>query len=222
MMRATVPQKDIPTIYGRVAWVYDVWAALTETRARHSCLDRARVRDGEAVLEIAVGTGLAFRDLVRLNVSGLTEGIDLTEAMLRRARHKVDGLPGRHRLRVGDAHHLDFPDGQFDLVVNNYMFDLLPETDFAPVLAEFRRVLKPGGRIALVNMAIADRWPHRIYDALYRVSPRLLGGCRGVSLDPFLNAAGFVNVRAEHVSQLWFPSEVVTAQLPRWSGRFAR
>ncbi len=173
------------------------------------------VKNGEAVLEVAVGTGLAFRDLVRLNPSGITEGIDLTEAMLRHARSKVAGAPGPHRLRVGDAHHLDFPDGQFALVVNNYMFDLLPESDFAPVLAEFRRVLKPEGRIAFVNMAIPERWPARIYQVLYQFSPRLLGGCRGVSLGPFLAAAGFVDVRVERVSQLWFPSEVVTAHLPR-------
>ncbi len=212
--QATIPQQDIPALYGRIAWLYDIWASLTETRARHLCLDRARVKDGEAVLEVAVGTGLAYRDLVRLNVSGLTEGVDLTEAMLQRARRRVEGLPGRHRLRVGDAHHLDFPAGQFDLVMNSYMFDLLPDDDFALVLGEFRRVLKPGGRIALVNMAIPERWPARIYQALYRLSPRLLGGCRGVSLGPYLTDAGFLDARTERVSQLWFPSEVVTAHLP--------
>jgi ubiquinone/menaquinone biosynthesis C-methylase UbiE len=209
---ARVPQTAIATVYGRVAWIYDVWASLTETRARAACLARAAVCDGEDVLEIAVGTGLAFRELVLANPTGRTEGIDLTEAMLARARRKVAGLPGRHRLRVGDAHRLDFEDGTFSLVVNNYMFDLLPERDFLPVLREMRRVLRPDGRLVLVNMAVGDTWFERLYESVYRLSPSLMGGCRGVELAPFLPHGGFGEVRVERVSQLGFPSDIVTAR----------
>jgi ubiquinone/menaquinone biosynthesis C-methylase UbiE len=209
---ARVPQREIPSVYARVAWIYDVWAALTETRARQACLARADVRDGETVLEVAVGTGLAFRELVRANPSGRTEGVDLTEPMLSRARRKVEGLPGNHRLRVGDAHQLGFGDGTFDLLVNNYMFDLLPEEDFVPVLQEMRRVLKPDGRLVLVNMAVGHGRVERIYEAVYRRSPALLGGCRGVALAPFVERAGFASVRTERLSQLGFASEIVTAR----------
>lgn len=211
---ARVPQAAIPAVYGRVAWIYDRWAALTESRARRACLERAAVRDGESVLEVAVGTGLAFRELVLANPSGRTEGVDLTEPMLDRARHKVARLPGRHRLRVGDAHRLDFEDGAFDLVVNNYMFDLLPERDFAPVLGEMRRVLRAGGRLVLVNMAVGERLAHRLYEVAYRIDPSLMGGCRGVTLGPFVERAGFTEVHVTRLSQLGFPSEIVTARAP--------
>jgi ubiquinone/menaquinone biosynthesis C-methylase UbiE len=222
VLEAGVSQEEIPRLYGRIAPFYDFWAAGTEGRARRVCLERARVRDGESILEVAVGTGLAFRELVRANPSGVTEGVDLTEQMLDRARLKVAGLPGQHRLRVGDARHLDFADGTFELLVNAYMFDLLAEADFAPVLAEFRRVLKPGGRLAVVNMAVARGPSHQLYGLMYRLSPRLLGGCRGVALGPFLEAAGFVDVEVEVVSQLGFPSEVVTARLPGPEGQGPR
>jgi ubiquinone/menaquinone biosynthesis C-methylase UbiE len=212
MQEARIPQSIIPSIYGRIARVYDLWAALTESRARRACLSRAAVRDGETVLEIAVGTGLAFRELVLANPSGRTEGIDLTEPMLERARRKVAALPGRHRLRVGDAHRLDFEDGTFDLVVNNYMFDLLPEQDFAPILGEMRRVLRSSGRLVLVNMAVGESPQHRLYEAVYRLSPAMMGGCRGVALAPFVERAGFDEVRVERVSQLGFPSEIVSAR----------
>jgi ubiquinone/menaquinone biosynthesis C-methylase UbiE len=211
-LEARVPQTAIPTVYGRVAWIYDVWAALTETRARAACLARAAVRDGEDVLEVAVGTGLAFRELVLANPTGRTEGIDLTDAMLARARSKVVGLPGRHRLRVGDAHRLDFEDGSFSLVVNSYMFDLLPERDFIPVLSEMRRVLRPDGRLVLVNMAAGDTWLERLYERMYRRTPELLGGCRGVELAPFLPRAGFGEAHVERVVQLGVPSEIVSAR----------
>ncbi len=204
-MEARVAQARVPALYRRIAPIYDLWAGLTEVRARRTCLERAQVRDGETVLEVAVGTGLAFRELVRANPSGLSEGVDLTEAMLDRARAKVQGLPGRHRLRVGDARALDFPDASFDL---------LPETDFAPVLGEFRRVLKPGGRLAMVNMATGGGFAARAYQGIYRLSPGLLGGCRGVALRPYVEAAGFVEVEMERVSQCGFPSEVIAARRP--------
>jgi len=75
-------------------------------------------------------------------------------------------------------------------------------------------VLKPGGRLALVNMAESDRWQNRLYPAIYRLSPRLLGGCRGVTLAPHLAAAGFLDVDVRFVSQFGFPSEIVTARSP--------
>lgn len=209
---ARVPQEQIPNVYGRIAPLYDVWAHLTERKARDACLRASAVRDGEHVLEVAVGTGLAFRELVRRNPSGVTEGLDLTEPMLARARAKVEQLPGRHRLRVGDAHALDFADGTFDLLVNNYMFDLLPEADFPVVLGEFRRVLKPGGRLVLVNMAHAESRRAKLWELVYRWSPALLGGCRGVSLVPFLRDAGFRDVSRSYVSELGFPSETISAR----------
>lgn len=209
---AHVPQAEIPRVYGRIAPLYDLWAHVTERKARTACLDAAQLRDGEHVLEVAVGTGLAFRELVRRNPSGVTEGIDLTEPMLARARAKVAALPGRHRLRVGDAHALDFADGTFDLLVNNYMFDLLPEPDFGAVLGEFRRVLKPGGRLVLVNMAHGQSTPSRLWELVYRASPALLGGCRGVSLVPHLEAAGFHDLSRRYVTELGFPSEIITAR----------
>jgi ubiquinone/menaquinone biosynthesis C-methylase UbiE len=211
-LTARVPQAEIPSVYGRIARVYDLWATLTEGRARRAGLRAAEVQDGEAILEVAVGTGLLFQDLVRANPTGRTEGVDLTERMLARARTKVARLPGAHRLQVGDARRLAFADGSFDLVMNSYMFDLLPEEDFAPVIAELRRVLRPGGRLVLINMALAERPWQRIYEWLYRANPRLMGGCRGVDMAPHVRAAGFRDVQVERLSQLGFPSEVVRAR----------
>jgi ubiquinone/menaquinone biosynthesis C-methylase UbiE len=214
MLPALLPPDQVARTYTRVAPIYDAWAALTETRARRASLARAAARDGETILEVAVGTGLAFAELARANPHGLTEGIDLTDAMLARARTKVAALPGRHRLRVGDARALDFPDGHVDLLINNYMFDLLPEDDFAGVLAEFFRVLAPGGRMVLTNMTRSDRLLGRIYEWIYRVRPALMGGCRGVELAEAVTAAGFTDLVRDTVFQLGFPSEILAARKP--------
>lgn len=212
---ARVPQTEIAAVYERVAGVYDIWGWLTESRARRRCLERAGVRDGEALLEVAVGTGLTLTELARCNPHGRSVGVDLTPGMLARARRRVErkGMPVE--LGIADAHRLGFPDGSFDLLVNNYMFDLLPQGDFQPVLREFRRVLRRGGRLVLVNMAQGERWHHRLYERLYELSPSLMGGCRGVSLSSDVEAAGFVDVSREYLAQLGFPSEVISARLPR-------
>ena len=167
------------------------------------------------MLEVATGTGLAFERILRANPSGRNEGIDLTEAMLARARKRAAKLGVKnYRLRMGDAYALDFPDGEFDLLINNYMFDLLPQQDFIGVLTEFRRVLRPGGRLAMVNMTKGERWYNRIWERIYRLNPAWLGGCRGVYVLPAMEKCGFVDTKREYISQMTFPSEVLCGVAP--------
>ena len=209
---AGVSQSEIPRVYARVARVYDLWAAATESRARARTLELAGIRDGESILEVAVGTGGTFAEVLRANPTGANVGIDLTPEMLARARSKAVRVGVPFTLAVGNAGALDLPDGGFDLVLNAYMFDLLPEEDFGRVLGEMRRVLKPGGRLVVTNMARGRRPLHRIYEAIYRLRPSLLGGCRGVTLRPHLEAAGFEVSHEEYLAQLGFPTEILVAR----------
>jgi ubiquinone/menaquinone biosynthesis C-methylase UbiE len=207
---ARIKQADVPNVYRVTAPVYDLWGRLTETKARQRCLELAQVRDGEAVLEVAVGTGLTFAEILKRNPSGRNEGIDLTPAMLERAEQKAaqTGLRN-YQLRVGDAYRLEFPDNTFDLVVNNFMFDLLPERDFPVVLAEFKRVLRPGGRLVLVNMAQGEHWYNGVWETIYQINPAWIGGCRGVALLNDVRTLGFQNTQRESLSQMTFPAEIV-------------
>jgi len=204
---------DVQGIYTKIAPIYDAWATLTETNARRACLERADIVDGQSVLEVAVGTGLMFADVLRRNPSGRNVGVDLTDAMLQRAKRRASRVAkgARFELVVGDAYALDFPDETFDRVINNYMFDLLPEQDFTRVLEQFHRVLKPGGRLALVNMTKGTRWFENAAEWVFRVRPQLIGGCRGVLLEPYVRAAGFEGIERSIVTQFGFPSEIVTA-----------
>ncbi len=212
---ARLEKTEIPATYRRVAPFYDAWGRLTESRARHRSLKLAAIRDGESVLEVAVGTGLAFVEILKANPSGRTVGIDLTPAMLDRARRKAARLDqSGYELSLGDAYHLDFAPGSFDVLVNHYMFDILPEEDFGRVLEGFRRVLRAGGRLALVNMTTPQAWPQALWQGLYRLNPKSMGGCRGVQLAPHLKRAGFEITHNEHISQMTFPSEVILAVKP--------
>jgi ubiquinone/menaquinone biosynthesis C-methylase UbiE len=210
LLPARLAKSDIPNTYSWIAPVHDLLAVQVEAKARKLALEWAAVRDGEHILEVAVGTGLSFQHLLKQNPHGWTVGVDLSPAMLRRARRRAarTGFTCYH-LEIGDAYYLPFPDRTFDLVLNSYMFDLLPESDFVTVLQEFRRVLKPGGRLVQINLATGPEWYNRIWEWLYRIHPALMGGCRGVAMEPSFRAAGFTEVRRTYVSCLTYPSEIL-------------
>ena len=212
MPDAHIERSRVAEIYRKVAPSYDLFARLTETRAHDLCLQLATIQDGEAVLEVPVGTGLAFEKILSANPSGRNEGIDLTEAMLVRAEKRAarSGF-NNYRLRVGDAYDLDYPDNDFDVLVSNYLFNLLPQQDFGAVLNEFKRVLRPGGRLVMINMTKGEHWCNDGWDWLYRIKPAWIGACRGVLILPHVQASGYSQINREYVSQLTFPSEVLYA-----------
>ena len=202
-----------PDKYRSAALLYDLWARLTESKAATIALEMARVKPGQALLEVAVGTGLFFARMVAANGSGRNEGVELSPAMLSRAQTRLEALGAdNYHLQAGDARQLPFPEATFDLLVNNYMLDLLPEEDFEPVLAGFARVLKPNGRLVLSTMAPGPRWYHRAWGALADSFPALLTGCRPVVIGGHLSTAGFAIEQQLFVSQNTFPSEVTLAR----------
>jgi ubiquinone/menaquinone biosynthesis C-methylase UbiE len=205
----------VAATYSRLAPVYELWARVAESRPRRRVLEVADVRDGEAVLEVATGTGAMLVELARRNPSGRTVGAELAEGMLAEARKRLAraGLD-RVELVQGDALALPFPDESFDLVVNGYMLDLLPRDEIPRALADFGRVLRPGGRLVLSNMTVGDARRHRIWDALYARGIVLTANCRGVLAAPVLDELGFVDVRREYMAQALFPTEIVTARKP--------
>lgn len=201
--------------YSRIAPVYELWARLAESKARARLLERASVRDGEAILEVAVGTGAQLLSLARRNPSGRTVAVDLADGMLRRARRRIEQAGLRPvEIVPGDALALPFDEGSFDLVVNSYMLDLLPREDIPRALGEFRRVLRPGGRLMLSNMTKGEPLRHRLWDALYERGLSLTANCRGVLAAPALEELGFTRVEREYLAQMLVPSEIVSAWKP--------
>ncbi len=209
---ARISQKEIVPLYDSLSKYYDVWGLLAESRARKRAIELAGVKNGEAILEVAVGTGLAFYELAKRNPHGSNLGIDLSTGMLNRARKRLGRLPHKnYELKVASAFHIPAQDEQFDLLLNNYMFDLMAFQEMDAILEEFNRVLKKGGRLVLVNMTKGERFGSGFYDVLFRLSPRIIGGCRGVNLKGLLAKHDFhVNTREYH-QQLFFPSEVIAA-----------
>ena len=209
---AHVGQEEIAAVYDRIAPLYDIWGRLTETRARDRAITLADIRDGQSILEVAVGTGIAFGEILKRNPNGTTIGIDLSEGMLARARKRARRFAATtYSLEIGSAFQLAVGDETIDTLVNNYMFDLIPFEEMDTIIVEFKRVLKDGGKLVLVNMTEGERFGSRFYDRIYQISPKTMGGCRGVCLTDRLQRNGFTVAQREYYQQMLFPSEVILA-----------
>lgn len=212
MLDARVSQNNISAVYDKLSCIYDIWGKLTESRARSRAIELADIMDGQNILEVAVGTGLAFYEIVKRNPRGANFGIDLSQGMLDKAKTRLSKLTGaNYTLGLGTAFALPQSDGSIDVLINNYMFDLISFDDMNTVLLEFKRVMKPGGRLVLVNMTRGERFGSGLYDFIYRLSPETMGGCRGVRLTDKLTQHGFTVETREYVQQMLFPSEVIIA-----------
>jgi len=211
---ARVSQDKIGSVYDRIAPIYDIWGKLTESHARNRAIELAEIKDGQTILEVAVGTGLAFYEIVKRNPNGTNIGIDLSQGMLEKAKKRVSQLKeANYFLDVGTAFDLSIENESIDTLVNNYMFDLIAFEDMDKILLEFRRVLKKDGKLILVNMTEGERLGSKMYDFIYDISPKTMGGCRGVKLTARLQQHGFkVEVR-EYFQQMLFPSEVILAYI---------
>ena len=201
--------------YDRVAPVYDLFFGyVIESKARQRALELAGIENGERVLEVAMGTGLNFVDLLKRNPDGWVHGVDISLRMLEKAKKRILKTGQKnYGLHLGDCGYLPFEKDTFDVLINHYLFDILPVEEFVPILQEFKRVLKEEGRIVLVNMTKGEKWVHQLYEELYRLRliPPLLAGCRGVFLQPFLEQLGFTGFKRELISKFGFPSEVIQA-----------
>lgn len=210
ILEARYTHEEIVRKYNWIAPIYDLFGILMESKARQRAIDMAAIKNGEKILEVAFGTGLNFVEILKRNPQGWVDGIDVSMKMLERARKRISKTGQKnYTLYLCDCRHLPFEDGTFDILMTQYLLDILPVEDFIPILLEFRRVLKDGGRIVLVNMTKGERWLNKIYEEIYKLKPPLLAGCRGVMAQPFLEEIGFKEFQREFVSQLGFPSEVV-------------
>jgi ubiquinone/menaquinone biosynthesis C-methylase UbiE len=152
------------------ASAYDRTFAHVSTHFLPFLLRAARLEPGQVVLDAATGTGIAAQAaLAVVGPAGHVTAADVSPAMVDRARQRLAGSPNTSVV-VEDCQSLSFDDGSFDVVLCSLGLMFFP--DPARALAEFHRVLRPGGRAAVsvsttpersyngrINVIIARRVP---------------------------------------------------------------
>jgi len=199
--------------YKKVVWFYDFWSWLTESKAAKYVLKFAEIKDKETILEVACGTGVVFEKIVRQNPNGKNIGIDLSPDMLNKAKKRLKKLEKQnYELREGNVLHLGFEDNSFNLVVNNFMVDLMPFDTFDKIANEFYRVTKPNGRVVISTFSFGKKKVNKFWLWVAKQMPDLLTGCRPVSFKENLIKSGFKIEESIEISQNTFPSEVIKAR----------
>jgi phosphatidylethanolamine/phosphatidyl-N-methylethanolamine N-methyltransferase len=158
-----IDDSHVVAAYARWAPIYD-WSfgAYTRGPTRTGVAEANRLPPGR-ILELGVGTGIS---LPLYDKKHRLTGIDLSPDMLDRARKRVADKDLSHveALHEMDAGALTFPDASFDVAMSMFVITVVPDPD--RVLAEMVRVVKPGGRVILVNhfsvetgpRAAVERW----------------------------------------------------------------
>jgi demethylmenaquinone methyltransferase / 2-methoxy-6-polyprenyl-1,4-benzoquinol methylase len=141
-----------------------------DPRWRRALVHTLDPRPGERVLDVATGTGMVAEALARHSACEVV-GLDQSEAMLSEARARVSRDPelaARVSLVRGEAEQLPFANAEFDALTFTYLLRYVD--DRAATMRELARVVKPGGRIGMVEFGVPPRARLR---ALWRVHTRV-------------------------------------------------
>jgi demethylmenaquinone methyltransferase/2-methoxy-6-polyprenyl-1,4-benzoquinol methylase len=208
---------DVRGMFDRIAGVYDLMNSAMTAGLHHQwrqrAVDRAEVGPGSDALDVCCGTGdLALELRRRIGPDGRVVGCDFSEPMLEIARRKSgeEGLPVEFGL--ADALDLPYGDGSFDAVTIGFGARNLADLDRG--LSEMGRVLRPGGRLVILEITRPQREPLATFYSLWfdRVVPvigSLAGDAEAYSYLPssvrsfpeperlaaMIDAAGFERIR---------------------------
>jgi ubiquinone/menaquinone biosynthesis C-methylase UbiE len=207
--------------YDRWAAVYDCFWRRYNQRTAAALQRAARLRADEEVLNVGCGTGVFERRILKKHPAQPMTGTDLSEKMLAAARRKTH-FGSRACFLQADAHALPFEEASFDVVVSasapHYFANPLA------ALGEMARVVRPGGRVVLLDWC-RDFCTTRLLDAfLRRFDPAYRACYSQAELHGYVRTAGFAVRRSRRfrVGLVWGMMVVEAARVDLGEGPCAR
>jgi ubiquinone/menaquinone biosynthesis C-methylase UbiE len=186
-------------LIARGGWRYDLHEWFTDIfmfqgrvrELRQKTIDLARIQPGETVLDVGCGTGtLVMAVARRVGRAGRVVGIDPGRQQIVRARAKAARSNVPVEFQSGVIEQLAFPDQTFDVVFSTLMMHHLPAPLKRQGLAEIVRVLKPGGRLVIVDFT--HKQERQDQGARFHA-----GGSRTHDLTAIVSEAGFLQIETE-------------------------
>ena len=189
-----------------------------EDPALQDLVDHAALEQARTVFEFGCGTGrFAERLLDRyLPLDAVYRGTDLSETMATLARERLHRFGNRVEIVLTDGSLVSaVSPASVDVFVAAYVLDLLPDEDIRGVLAEARRVLRPGGRLCVASLthgrAGLPRLVSWLWARVHALRPALVGGCRPLNLVQFMNDRTWCLDHVNIVVAYGIPSEIIVA-----------
>lgn len=194
-----VTSDSVKQAYRRYARYYDLVFGLIFHPGRKTAIEHLHCHAGDRILEVGVGTGLSL-GLYPKKVKVV--GIDLSKDMLVRAEERVarERLSQVESLQQMDAQQMSFEDNAFDSVVAMYVASVVP--DPAKLVAEIRRVCKPGGKIIFLNHFQNANPVVRKAEHVLQPLAKYLGFSPDFPMHEFLEKTGFHATTAVPVNLL--------------------
>ncbi|MCC7084082.1 MAG: class I SAM-dependent methyltransferase [Pirellulales bacterium] len=205
-------REETRSFYNKIARIYDLMAEHSEGPMRDLGLKLLAAKSGEKVLEIGFGTGHCVVELANaVGADGLVCGVDLSDKMVEMAQELVAaaGVAERVELKQGDGQAIPYPDETFDGMFTSFTLELFDTPEIPKFLAECKRVLKPGGRCAVVAVSKMGKEGAilKAYEWTHKHFPNLVD-CRPIYAKAALEAAGFA-IQASEIENMWVPVEIV-------------
>jgi demethylmenaquinone methyltransferase/2-methoxy-6-polyprenyl-1,4-benzoquinol methylase len=201
------------TSYNRLSRWYDFVAGSTEKKYRDWGLEKLAAQPGEKILEIGFGTGHCLVALAKaVGPAGRVTGLDISDGMLAIARGRLqqEGMNERVDLHLGDAAKLDFIEANsLDGIFMSFTLELFDNPEIPRVLEECHRILKSGGRLAVVSMTrqITEHSCH-LYEWFHEHMPNY-ADCRPIFAKLALEQSGFT-IQDVSIWSMWgLPVEIV-------------
>ncbi len=159
----------------------------------------ASLKPGEIVLDLGSGGGFdVFIAGPKVGPSGRVIGVDMTPQMISKARTNTVEYRNRTGLdnvefRLGEIEHLPVADASIDVVISNCVLNLSPEKD--QVWKEIARVLRPGGRVAVSDLALLRPLPEVVRGMLEALVGCVAGAVLVADMERMMREAGFANIK---------------------------
>lgn len=187
-----------------------------EDPALDDLVDHARFENARCVFEFGCGTGkFAARLLERhLPASASYAGIDVSPVMIDLAKYRLAAIGERAQVTLSDgAVRFPLSDLSVDRIVSSYVLDLLSDADIGRFFSESQRVLAPGGKVCIASLTrgvtFASRVVSSLWTSIFRLNPALVGGCRPIRVDAFVDPQQWQVVHQRVVTAFGVPSEVL-------------
>jgi ubiquinone/menaquinone biosynthesis C-methylase UbiE len=201
--------------YDTLSRIYDYTLGLVRHNYAKTGLQRLSITEGETVLEVGFGTGDCLKQITELvGPAGKACGIDISRGMIERTKRRLEkaGLAGAVELCCGDATNMPFNENTFDAVFMSFTLEVFDTPDMPKLLAQIKKVLKPDGRLGIVDTSKEDGRSAfvRGYEWLHKKYPKYLGS-RPIYAEQCLIDAGYQVRSKEKVKIFRVPTDIIVA-----------